>query len=357
MKYKTLFLALSALLALSACNRDDDDDKPAAPAPVSTYTFSDFETNTQTERQQAANLKQLVTEMQKGRTSGTEVDSALLVQLYSGSGASSLESLSEPAFADSVSSWIARMALSAGNTYNPATAPSGTGGALGGYLFDRYGVEPEQLIEKGAFGAALYYRVLTQLFVGEVSAADIDKAFVYYGADPSFPNNGSDNFTARYAARRDNVGFYTRLKASFLNARAAAASGNATALQAAITAIKTDWEATLAATVINYLYGTASGLAAATTDPQRAAAWHSWSEGVGFLYGLRALPAAQRRLTDAQLDDIMTKMNASYPYTPTSLNSPSELADLEAAIQIIATAYGFADPTLFKINDVTANGR
>lgn len=357
MKPLAYTLVLSLLLLLG-CNKDDEDpitENKGYTLPAA-YAFDGFAANTSEATAQTAALASMVTEMNKGKTNGTTVSASTLNTAFN-SGTISLYAITVPYYRDSVELWIDRMAAASGNTFDPGTVPGGTGGELGGRLFDRYGVELHELIDKGMYVASFYYRAAFEHLSGSISAEDIDRAFVYYGADVNFPNNNTDARMAKYAARRDNAGFYTNLKTQFLTARLAAAAGDHTTTSAAATQIKLLWEKAIAATAINYLYDTSNKLAAATTDSQRAAAWHSWAEGAGFLSGLRAVPQDYRLITTAKLDEVLGLMGATHPRTPTSFDTPQDLENFTTAINELAAVYGFSDPTIFQINDVTANGR
>jgi hypothetical protein len=92
--------------------------------------------------------------------------------------------------------------------------------------------------------------------------------------------------------------------------------------------------------------------AANVNFPSKGAAWHAWSEGVGFLLGLRAIPQEHRRITTAQINEILNLMGATHPRNIYSFDTPSELANLTTAINNLATIYSFADPSIFRRNDV-----
>ena len=350
-----LLLLVAGSLVLTACKKDDDDKKTdPAPTPT-TYEFSDYEANTTNSRELGTRLAALTTEMQKGRNVANTLTAQQLLALYQGVG-NTLGYNTESQFAAKTVGWLVNLADQTGKAFNPANPT--TGGVFGGYLFDEKGVELEQLVEKGSFGSLLFYRALTDHLTKEtLTVADIDNAFAYYGAQPKFPNNNTDRFGARYAARRDNGGHYRRLRDQFLAARAAVAAGNQTAAKNAVAIIREEWEKALGATIINYLYASAEKFPS-SADADKASALHAWGEGVGFIYGLRAIPENLRILKNSKIEYVLELMKAEDgQQAPLDFKTPADIAELTKAIQELAEAYGFADPTIYKINDVTANGR
>lgn len=354
-----LRLAVSGLLLGSlmfvSCKDDDKKDDPAPSGPT-TYEFAEVNGNTPLSRALTGNLNSLTTDMKKGRDSSLTLTATQVQAYYTNGGQNSLQSKSESIFAGRASAWLRDLAAVTGKTFDPRNPTDG--GVFYGYLFNKDGVELEQLVEKGLFGAGLFYRaVVDHLSKETLTAADFDNAFVYYGANAKFPNNNSDGFTAKYAARRDNGGHYRRIKEQLLAGRTAGAAGDQAAAKAAALVIRQEWEKALAATVINYLYASAEKFQTGT-DADLAAALHSWGEGVGFIYGLRAIPAAQRTLSDANIATVLTHMKAEdNNRKPLDFKTPADIAHLQHAIDVLASAYGFSDPTIYKINDVTANNR
>ncbi len=343
-------LLLAFSLAFTGC--DDDDDNGITITDDQTWDFADFQSNTTESRALATNLADMTTEMKRGRDAANTVAITDLTAYFT-AGSPSLSEVSTTYYRDRVNTWFTRLTAASGNTHTPGDSAS-NGGVYGGYLFDAETRELEQFIEKGLFNAAMFNQALNVYLNGDVTAADVDQAFVCYGADVNFPNNGDDSFIAKYAARRDNGGFYSNLRVQFLTARIAAEEGNTEALNNSIEQIRTLWEAASAATVINYLYSTIDGLDdASASDDQKASAYHAWAEAIGFLYGFKSV--AGTVVTDSQIDQWVAAMQYDNPYSLET--STSNLQGLQTVIDEIANLYGFSDPSIYQINDVSANGR
>ncbi len=363
-------------LILFACNNDDDGTTPALDVPTS-YDGTSFVASTTTESAVMAQLSALTTEMVKGRQ-GQSVSRSTLEGLYNG-GNPNLASISTDYYADRIKGaggWLDELAkASGGSVYTPGI-PQGQGGTLGGYLFDENGLELEQLVEKGLYGAALYNHA-TSLFSSQMSIADVDRALAVFGATPAFANSGSgnvaasqrDRFLANYGARRDKndgTGLYSQIKSAFLKLQAATKAGSnyQTEKEAALEDVQLLWEKINAATIINYCFSTISKLSATNPSPSDVgSALHSYSEGVGFLHGWRTIPQDNKRITDAQIDAMLVLMNAPHNGTPTSykfaIDPANELPKLLQVIDQLKSIYGFSDQEIedFKKNWVSEQGR
>jgi hypothetical protein len=249
------------------------------------------------------------------------------------------------------------------------------GGVYGGYLFDANGLEMEQMIDKGLYGAALYNHAIT-LMSQPLTTATTDQLVSIFGASPEFPNTNNtaktqnpDRFMALYAARRDKndgKGLYTQQKANFIKLQAAIKAGSQykQEQEEALAAIKLTWEKASAATVINYCHAVIATLSSTNpTDAQKGAALHAYSECVGFIHGWRTLPQQHKKITDSQIDAILTLLNAPANGTPTSykfITAPvSELPKLTQVINQLKAIYGFTDAEIedFKNNWVVLQGR
>jgi len=154
MKHLRLLPAFAALclsfLLISSCKKD----KKPLEIPT-TYDASAYQVNTTNQYAVRGQLDAFISEAKKGRTAGIVVDAAVLNQLYS-AGNPSLKSLTTAYYDGRLSGtngWIQELSSASGGAYTPGT-PTGQGGVFAGYLFDEDGLEPEQLLEKGLFGAA-----------------------------------------------------------------------------------------------------------------------------------------------------------------------------------------------------------
>lgn len=367
MKFRFLTMSAIAVIALAGCK---ESASPKDPLQVpQTYDTISLSTNAAAELQLRTQLADLVTLLKTGRTSGTEVDLASMTNAIA-----PLMTHTASTYVPHVGMAIEELANASGGTYDPrrTVIENGQGGVYGGYLFDETGVEMEQIVEKGLFGAMLYHRA-TQLMTVDATEADVDRILVLYGADPTFPNtdkaSSPDRCAAAYAARRDKNdgnGFYTKIAEGLRKAKAAAKAGNAydQELMEAFTVVRQNWERAIAATVLNYLQSAAGTWSSTSpTDASIASALHAYGEAVGFLRGLRALPASSKIIRDDVIDDLLTKLRAPmtgetspYAFVTTPVTT---LPDVASSITGIAAVYGFtsADLADFRNNWVTVQNR
>jgi len=367
----SLYLLLCLVMGIMACN-DDDRDPLVVPTA---YDGTNFNTNAATQLGVRQSLTNLVDEMKKGRTAGVIVPASILNNLYNQSGTPSLVSVTAPYYAGRVNwtdGFLQELSNASGTGYTPGN-PIGQGGTYGGYLFDENGLEMEQMVEKGLFGALLYHH-FNQLAKGTITEATVDQMVAIFGAHPDFANSyqanlhaNPDVFSANYAARRDKNdgnGYYTRIRDQFIKLQAAVRAGNDynTERDEAIAEIRSLWEKSNAATVINYCHSTISRLSATNpTDADKAAALHAYGESVGFVHGWRTVD--DKTISDAQIEEILVLLNAPYNSTPTSYlfvtDAVNQLPKLTQVISKLTDIYGFsaAEVEDFKQNWVSAQNR
>lgn len=384
MKKHILLSGLAFAIFLGSCKKDDDTEAPIPSLEVpSAYNSPNYTTNAADQIALVTRLVDLTNEAKKGRTSGTTVTASALQDLFEAG---------EPSLQDKVTTyykgklegtngWYDELANSSGGSYTPGT-PTGNGGVYGtgssAYLFDENGLEMEQLIEKGQFGATLF-NAFNEVLVSSLSASGVDKAIALYGATPSFANSSSTNVAAdvrdraiaNYAARRDKNdgrGYYSQMKFQFTRLKAAIEAGEVynADRDAAIAELKLLWEKINAATIINYCHSataTLSNTPSSLTDNQKAGALHAIGEGIGFIHGLRTIPQQHKKITDAQIESILTLLNAPYDGTATTYtfvtDASNELPNLTAVINELKAIYGFTDQQIedFKSNWVSVQGR
>ncbi len=375
MKHLRFLPAFAALFLLSFLITSCKKDKKPLEIPT-TYDASAYQVNTTNQYAVRGQLDAFITEAKKGRTAGVVVDAAVLNQLYT-TGTPSLKSLTT-AYYDGrlggTNGWIQELSSASGGAYTPGT-PTGQGGVFAGYLFDENGLEPEQLLEKGLFGAALYHHAIT-LMQGDITAATVDQLVAIFGAHPDFPNTPTagkatnpDKFVANYAARRDKndgQGLYAQTKNAFIKLQAAINAGADYHAERdeALATLRLNWEKINFATVVNYCHSVISRMSGTNpTDSDKANALHAYGECVGFVHGWRTLPQAYRSITDAEIDEILVLLNAPYNSVPTSYtfatDPVNQLSKLTQVIQKIKTKYGFSDQEIedFKQNWVAVQGR
>jgi hypothetical protein len=357
-------------LFITECKKDEDKAPLQIPA---VYDGSNYTANTTTEYQIRQQLKNLSVEMKKGRVAGTVLNASTLNDLFN-AGHQPLSSICTPQFKASLQTLFDEQAAASGGTFDPDLAPSqnGNGGVYGGttqYLFDENGLEIEQVIEKGLFGAALYHYAVTQYLNGSPTLKNLDKALALYGAHPDFPNShkaanhaNADEFLAGYAARRDDGlgnGVYLSIKKNFIKAQAALKAGHAyqPELYEAITAIKLNWEKAFAATVVYYCFDAIAKLSVTSpTSSTKAGALHSASEAAAFFYGLKHVP--DKKISDSSIDMILSRLrcpeNGTASLHEFIKNPVQAVADIESVIDLIQSIYGFSNAEIesFKLNQV-----
>lgn len=360
-------LAIAAL-TLTSCS-DTTDPVPSLTVPTQ-YDSASYATNTVADYQLRSNMTTLTNLMKTGRVAGTTVDAGALTAAYA-----PIRPLTGAYYAPLVDGYLATLARVSGKLHNWQAAPtaSDAGGAYGGYLFDEYGVEMEQLVEKGLFTASMYVQATT-VMSAPLTSASVDRIVALFGAHPLFPNSdkaatNADRFSAAYAARRDQndgKGFYTRFRDQAIRLQAAVKAGaNYTAdRDAAAAALRDIWERAIMATAINYTYAVVDGLSATTvTDAQRGSAMHAYGECVGFLHGWKAVPQSMRRITDAQIDALLVLLNVPVngTWTPQVFwqNPATSLTRVIEARNNIRSIYSFSDAEMesFKTNWVNAQNR
>ena len=383
------------LIFFASCKKDDKVTVPPPPE-LQIPTFYDstgYAANVVTESQVRAQLAALTRQMQVGRHMDSAVTLAALQTLYNGTTLRAVTGASYQAKVDTALRELAR-ASGKGVRYAWENAPNGDGGVIPttvggrtGYLYDEHVLEMEQVVEKGLFAAAMYNHAVSLISAGNITEATIDRLVEIYGAKPGFGNNernsdpNRDRFSAQYAARRSDTAnansLYAQIKRNLITAKAAVKAGSAfnQLRDKALADFKLNWEKALAATVINYCHSTLDGLRAPNRDDGIVTgAMHAYGEAVGFLSGWKAVPPSQRRITDAQIDELLGLLRAPYDQTANAqsylfLSQSSVTAQLfrldgrdvpdTGVIERLAQIYGFSNQEVedFRRNWVNVQNR
>ena len=368
--YKSI-LSVAAAAFLFACDSDDSNEVQPEFQVSDTYSSSTFAANTTELANLQSSFSSLVSTAKAGRT-GEAVEVADLQADYTAG---------SPSVADNTSSWynsqltgedgyFAELAAASGNTWAPGET-DGEGGVYGGYLFDENGMEVEQLIDKGLYGALLYNQA-QELLAQPANAAAPDQVLALFGANPAFPNSDNaanvatpDAFMAKYVARRDALdgnGIYTKLNYEFRRWQSAIAAGNTAEQQAATAAIAELWEKGSAATAINYLHSAISKLSA--TNPSEAevgSALHAYAEAIGFIQGFYTLE--NKLISDAQIEQLSQQLLAPIDGEASSYlfatEAATELPRMVNAIAELQSIYNFSDAEIesFRTNWVNQQSR
>ncbi len=395
--FRSYALLTVALIFFASCKEDDKVTTPPPPELQipSVYDSTGYTANVVTESQVRSQLATLTSRMQVGRNMDSTVTLAALQNLYNGT---TLRTVTGASYQAKIDTALRELARGSGKGVRYAwenapvagsdggVIPTTVGGKVG-YLYDENVLEMEQVVEKGLFAAAMYNHAVSLISAGNITEATIDKLVEIYGAKPSFRNNernsdpNRDRFSAQYAARRSDSAnansIYAQIKRNLITAKAAVKAGSAFNRQRdqALADFKLNWEKALAATVINYCHSTLSGL----TEPNRddgivTGAMHAYGEAVGFLSGWKAVPASQRRITDAQIDELLGLLRAPYNQTASAqsylfLSNASATAQLyrldgrndpnTGVIERLAQIYGFSNQEVedFRKNWVALQNR
>ncbi len=388
----------SGSLAVSACGEDEGNvilrpdagggdalsDAPSGEGTLkcgvavpSTYVSASFASNVGVEVALAQRYDALLAKMEATENAGAgTATGAELKSLYN-EGAPSLRSISTTATQQSLDALFDAFGDAFGKTWTPADAesdggvvdggadagadagaPSTTGGKYNGtFYFTQAGVDVRAVTAKMLLGGAFYNHVLA-IVQAPLSDAAIDQLVASFGATTAFANRGddagasSDRLLAAFAAHRDDKATatpsqYRKMKSALLQMKAATAGGDKCNADrdAAIAAFLLEWEKTTYASAIFALSAAQTSAANPTNGPQTLRAF---GDALGFVQSFRGLTPEKRKITDAQIDEILNKMNAAAPYKLVT-NAGGALA-LSDAINLIALYEGFAsaDVEAFK---------
>jgi hypothetical protein len=395
--FRSYALLAVVLVFFASCKEGDKVTTPPPPnlQIPTVYDSTGYAANVVTESQVRSQLTTLTSRMQVGRNMDSTVTLAALQNLYNGT---TLRTVTGASYQAKIDIALPELARASGKgvryAWENAPVPGSDGGviptAVGGrtgYLYDENVLELEQVVEKGLFAAAMYNHAVSLISAGNITEATIDKLVEIYGAKPGFGNNernsdpNRDRFSAQYAARRSDSAnansIYAQIKRNLITAKAAVKAGSAfnQLRDQALADFKLNWEKALAATVINYCHSTLSGLTAPNRDDGIVTgAMHAYGEAVGFLSGWRAVPASQRRITDAQIDELLDLLRAPYNQTANAqsylfLSTSSATAQLyrldgrndpnTGVIERLAQIYGFSNAEVedFRRNWVNVQNR
>lgn len=349
------------------------DAGPCGVPPTATYDGSAFATNAAVELGLRAQMDALLKPMKDVETALSTPDAGApvavtaqqLKDLYA-AGTPSLKSVTTPFYQAKVDAWADEYGTAFGNVWAPAEPPPATGGQYGKWIVNARGIDLRQAMEKGSYSAAFYNHAVNVIAQG-VTPVAVDRLVAAFGAHPSFPNDPAaaqnpDVNAASYAARRDSKkpespGPYQRAKAALIKAKVlSSVPACAAERDAAVTAFLLEWEKSTFATAIFYLNDLLQ-VKLGGASPDMPAAMHAYGEIIGFVAGWKTLPADKRKVTDAQVDALLTKL-LSPPDLPSTgyklvTDTAGQLAALQGAITDIAGIYGFsaAEVESFKKNN------
>ena len=344
------------------------DTEPVSPTPSALYDSVGFQNATLREYRLRSEFAAMVGLLKTARSK-----SVILSQSDINAALAPFKSEIAPGFRDQLSKYALELAEASGSEYTdpPPSGPIDQGGVFGGYLFNEVGLEMEQMIDKGLYATLFYHQAVTG--TRQVPTKDVlHQLLALYGSSPRFPNSdraavAPDQFVAGYCARRDQnngEGMYSLIRQEFIRAQVSIKAADTSQSRASVVKILRLWERSQMATIINYTYSVVDGFSASNpTDSLRALAMHAYGECIGFLTGWRFIDEADRTITTAQIDELLTLLKAP-------LNGPwmcyqiwmapdANLARVVDAREMLQDIYGFTDEEMisFKTNWVIAQGR
>ncbi len=366
-------LSLGSMAFFTACDDDDDDNEVSSGIVIPTeYVSADFETNAAAELTMTSTLGSFTSAMKAADKGNTVVIGDLTANWDN----TTLKTATSPSYQGVVDAELPRLVTASGSgNYDWSTAPNNDGGHFEGRVFNPYGLECVQVVEKGLFGAALYNEAnrIINTSGTSITAADIDRLVALFGTTPAFPNSDKvdenpDKYAAKYAARRtpSSGGLYLNMKKYFIEAKTYAEAGSSYNSQKimALDNLMKEWEKALAATTINYLYATVDKLSQTSPDDATIEdGMHAYSEGVGFLSGVSSVSVNDRMLSDEAAEHALEHMKAPFGEAATSYlfvtDAANELSELTTALDELQDVYSFSDEDMegFRKNWVKEEGR
>jgi hypothetical protein len=357
------------------------------------YTSAAYDTNAKAELDLRTKFAELLKPFTDNETlaadagAGTQKTKASLDALWNGT--PSVKAITTTYYQGRINGWLTGYETASGagsiNTEMEIVGaaadagPPANGGYYGprGFVFDGSLVDLKQALEKGSYTAAFFNHATGIVAGGNLTEASIDRLIAAWGAHASFQNNHEvkagatattrDIQSAGYAARRTpkdgRTGPYLRAKAALIKAKAAIAAGASCNAERgpALKDFFLEWEKGTYATVV-YYFSTeiVAKLSPSAPAADNALAWanifHSHGECIGFLAGFKTTPQAYRKITDAQIDSLLTKAlvpeGQAAKIVELKTAPPTSVVSLNSALAEIKTIYGFTEEemTSFKQN-------
>jgi hypothetical protein len=185
---KKLALNLLVVGALfTSCSNDDGISVTPTLDIPDEYISMDFDTNVVAESTVINQLTALTSALNDAEANAQTATIAPIDY------PTSLSAVTLPNYRTLVSDWLIELVKSANSAdgfQNPGfgnmPAMNQEGGLLGTRLLDEHGLELEQMVEKGTFGAALYNHALTIINGDLTDPGVIDKLVEIHGTDIAF---------------------------------------------------------------------------------------------------------------------------------------------------------------------------
>lgn len=357
--YKSL-LIICGIVVLSSCQKDEENPTANYEIP-STYSFTNVNYAGQTDRLKM--LDELILEIRKGNNDGVVVSANRLKEMFSninnpfsdstlnnsGKQIKDKTFLSERALFEQYFDSLERVSSSIVNGANGIAGRVTSIDGLSKYLFNESGIEYKEIIEKGLYGAFLYYQITSVYLSPEKMNVDNeivtpgqgtamqhhwDEAFGYLAVPTDFPSNTTGiKYLSRYMNSRNAILDCNRkIMNAFIKGRAAIDNNDYQTRDTQIQIISTELEKAMAATAINYLNQAKTNFA---DDAKRN---HTLSECRGFLYALKF--NTRKKITDTQITDLINQIgNNHYEITLQKIesvkNSIAEIYSLESVKDVL----------------------
>lgn len=357
-----LFTLLGLIVTLAACSDDEQIMDPTYEVPVS-YNFENVDYSGQTQR--LGMLLELKSYMSTSVSEQAILDEDKMKAMYANDASAAgfagtydaSKQLKNKTFEQeqtTIESWIENLALASTSTEAGSEGTAGIVSSLNGaksYLVGPTGLEYLQLIEKGIMGACFYYQATTvylgadRMNVDNTTVTDgqgtkmehhWDESFGYWGVPTDFPaNTDGVIFWGDYTNDRDAIlGVNQKLMDAYLLGRAAISNDDLDSRDAAIAAVRSNFELVVAATAIHYLN---SAMANYDDFALRA---HALSEAIAFIYGLQF--NEDKLITNDQVAQVLGLCGGDAEFANMNLYQVS-VSDLEAARDQLASIYNLED--------------
>ncbi|MEO1031923.1 MAG: hypothetical protein AAFX55_10995 [Bacteroidota bacterium] len=370
---KIAFSLLVVGAIFTSCSDDDDNNGTPTLTIPTEYTSTNFNANVAAENTVVDELSTMTSAANAAESDAQSTTVAAIAY------PATLSAVTLPNYRTRVQNWLVELVAAANSNdgfINPGfgNSPDGSdeGGLLGSRLLDEYGLELEQMVQKGSFGAALYNHAITVVngikngTDGFTDSGAVDRLVEIHGTETTF-DPSETTAAATYSRRRSNLsaetGFFYDIQTNLITAKAAIEGGsNFNSIRdQALDDYLMNWEMSNFATVIYYCNATKSQLEAAFAledgaekDAALGNALHAYAEGVAFAHGFKGL--SNKMITDTEIDDILTELLAVEGQNPEShrfLNEVGLFANLDNVIDSIQSIYGFTDAevTGFYVNN------
>jgi hypothetical protein len=327
MKKVIFSLAGIGLLLASSCKKDEGKKVDTYTIPT-TYNFENVNYSGQTAR--LGMLLELSTYAKSANIAGVVLDAEKMRAMFSNTTMAGFAGSypSDKQLKDKTISTeqtlfeglMDDLSIISSSTDTASNGKAGRAVSVAGksYLLTNGGAEIGQIIEKGLMGALLYYQATAVYLAdgkmnvdnetvtpgeGTVMQHHWDEAFGYLGVPIDFPSNTTGTFFwGNYSNNRNEIlGSNATLMNAFLKGRAAIGAKKIEDRDAAINAIRIEWQRVCIGSALHYLNG-----AYDSYDTDKAAFFHEISEGLAFVYALKFNPKAS--LSQAQIDAYITQL-------------------------------------------------